>query len=177
MMRRVVVFPQPLGPSKVKNSPWRICRSMPLTAARLFSPRVAPENTLLTSLSSTANGFMVFGNQPLNSAFGAQRQSPVSNLIYSSFRSELSAYTHAAQPLRQQQDGYREQNVHGGFLQVVCESRKPRRHDQHHVGNVNDGVPDGDRPNAQLDPQALEQDQQRHAQHYVRDHQRQGGDI
>jgi hypothetical protein len=46
-MRRQVVFPQPDGPSSVKNSPSRALKSTDSTAA-------AAPNALLTPLNSTA---------------------------------------------------------------------------------------------------------------------------
>ena len=52
-IRIVVVFPQPDGPSMEKNSPWRMARSMPRTAAT-SSPRTW--NSLATPASSIAGG-------------------------------------------------------------------------------------------------------------------------
>src|SRR3954453_68901 len=46
MMLSVVVLPQPLGPSNEKNSPWRIARSIPFSAATPLYRTVSPRSSI-----------------------------------------------------------------------------------------------------------------------------------
>ena len=55
-MRRVVVLPQPDGPSSVKNSPGGMCRSMPSTATTSPKAFVSSSSSTLALHVSTSEG-------------------------------------------------------------------------------------------------------------------------
>ncbi len=78
IMRRVVVLPQPEGPSIVKNSPRGISRSICLTAAKSPKRFVTPRKVTLGSSSPSLTLTASYGRSGVT-ASGKRPKSPTFN--------------------------------------------------------------------------------------------------